>query len=151
MKSTFRPRYIVLLLFLGALCLRLIRLGTQSLWLDEGGTCNEITSKSWLALLGELFNPRQGYPLYHLLMKTWVVIAGDSEWALRLPSAIAGALTVALTFELGRRLYDQRVGMAAAMLLMLNPFALWQAQDAKAYSLLMLAVVWSLLTLVRAL
>ena len=151
MKSTFRPRYIVLLLFLGALCLRLIRLGTQSLWLDEGGTWNEITSKSWLALLGELFNPRQGYPLYHLLMKTWVVIAGDSEWALRLPSAIAGALTVALTFELGRRLYEQRVGMAAAMLLMLNPFALWQAQDAKAYSLLMLAVVWSLLTLVRAL
>src|SRR5690349_1883038 len=70
-----------------ALALRLYRLGAQSLWLDEGGTWAEVTGrtgKGWLALLGELFSKDAAYPLYHLLLRAWVTLAGDSEWALRL-------------------------------------------------------------------
>src|SRR6266576_1854084 len=85
------------LLFLIALVPRLYRLDAQSLWLDEGGTWSEVTGrtgKGWLALLGELFRKDAAYPLYHILLKAWVTVAGDSEWALRFPSALAGAATV---------------------------------------------------------
>src|SRR3954471_17834477 len=98
-----------LLLFVLALLPRLYRLGAQSLWLDEGGTWSEVTGrtgKGWLALLGELWSKDAAYPLYHILVKAWVTLVGDSEWALRFPSALAGAATVAVlyfaAYELGR-------------------------------------------------
>src|SRR5258706_10207541 len=78
------------LLFILALALRLYRLDAQSLWLDEGGTWAEVTGKGWLALLAELWSRAAAYPLYHVLLKAWVGVAGDSEWALRFPSALAG-------------------------------------------------------------
>src|SRR5690349_5834368 len=62
------------------LALRLYRLGAQSLWLDEGATWAEVTGrtgKGWLALLGELFSKDAAYPLYHVLLKGWVALAGD--------------------------------------------------------------------------
>ena len=117
---------------------------------DGGRTWSEVTGrtgKGWLALLGELWSKDAGYPLYHLLLKVWVTVAGDSEWALRFPSALAGAAAVTVLYyaalELGRGTKRERSpyhAIVAALLFALSPFALWYAQDAKAYSLLMLAV-----------
>jgi mannosyltransferase len=166
-----------LLLFVIALVPRLYRLGAQSLWLDEGGTWSEVTGrtgKGWLALLGELFSKDAAYPLYHILLKAWVTLAGDSEWALRFPSALAGAATVTVLYyaalELGRWTMDDgrwttgderahyhpvtpspRRPVIAALLFTVAPFALWYAQDAKVYSLLMLAVALEIWALLRAL
>ena len=145
------PYFAPTIFFILALAVRLFRLTAQSLWLDEGGTWDTITTRSWGDLLADLGSARAGYPLYHLLMKGWIAVAGESEWALRLPSALAGALAVVLLYQLGRRLGGARVGVVAATLLLLNPFALWLAQDAKAYSLLLALAVWSLLALVNAL
>src|SRR4026209_1034675 len=57
------------LLFGAALLIRLYRLGSQSLWLDEGGTWAEATVKRWPALLAELWGRDAAYPLYHVLLK----------------------------------------------------------------------------------
>ncbi len=94
------------LLFACALALRLYGLGAQSLWLDEGGTWAEVTGKSWPALLAELGSRTAAYPLYHLLLKGWVGLAGDSEWALRFPSALAGAGAVVAIYLAARELVD---------------------------------------------
>jgi mannosyltransferase len=160
------------LLFTGALALRLYHLGTQSLWLDEGGTWAEITGKGWPTLLAELFSKDAAYPLYHLLMKGWVALAGDSEWALRFPSALAGAaaaVAVALAASEARPATDdrppasghrpgnnagplpQRAARISGMLAALSPFALWYAQDAKVYSLLLLVAALLLWLVLRAL
>jgi len=140
-----------------AFALRIYRLDAQSLWLDEGSTWVEVTGKSWLALVAELFSPNAGYPLYHLLLKAWVLIAGDAEWALRFPSALAGALVVpvlmAVVGELSSHHTDSRdVRGAAAIgaLVALSPYALWHAQDAKVYSLVILASAMLLWTFLRA-
>jgi hypothetical protein len=150
-----------LLLFAIGLAPRLYRLGAQSLWLDEGGTWSEVTGrtgKGWLALLGELFSKDAAYPLYHVLVKAWVTLAGDSEWALRLPSALAGAVAVVVIYyaalELEPPVSAHRrpaVGVAAALLFAASPYALWYAQDAKVYSLLILAVALLIWALLRAL
>src|SRR5215212_402205 len=95
------------LLFVIGLLPRLYRLCAQSLWLDEGGTWSEVTGrtgKGWLALFGELWSKDAAYPLYHLLLKAWVTAAGDSEWALRFPSALAGAATVTVLYFATREL-----------------------------------------------
>src|SRR5215216_7827548 len=100
-RSRWRLLVAPVLLFVFALVLRLYRLGAQSLWLDEGGTWSEVTGrtgKGWLALFGELWSKDAAYPLYHILLKAWVTAVGDSEWALRFPSALAGAATAAVLY-----------------------------------------------------
>jgi hypothetical protein len=195
------------LLFGVAVLIRLYNLGSQSLWLDEGGTWAEITRKSWAALLAELWGRNAAYPLYHVLLKGWVGLAGDSEWALRLPSALAGAAAVVAIYLAAadhrrpttdhrppttdrlsqeptndeRRTTNEEQGgyqprttdnsrsahrrlpftfyllpftpypLVAALLFAVSPFALWYAQDAKVYSLLMLVVALELWALIRAL
>ncbi len=138
-----------------ALVVRLYRLDAQSLWLDEGGTWQAVAGQRWSALLADLVSPESAYPLYHLLLKGWLALAGDSEWALRFPSALAGALTASVLVLAAQRLVNQRetwVPMLAGGLFAIAPFALWHAQDAKAYSLLMLAVallLWATAGVIR--
>jgi hypothetical protein len=145
----------LLAIFALALAPRLYRLDAQSLWLDEGATWAEVTGRTgkvWAALLAELVSPDAGYPLYHLLLKAWVALAGDTEWALRLPSALAGAAAVVIVYLAAREVagVSQALSPRAllpAMLAAASPFALWHAQDAKAYGLLLLAsslVTWAL-------
>jgi mannosyltransferase len=168
------------LLLLIGLAVRLYRLGAQSLWLDEGGTWAVVIGQTWGRLIADLGSTDAAYPLYHLLLKGWVGLAGDSEWALRFPSALAGALAVVAIFFAALELEtDQRratkdqvlpphsvVGSPssvlhpssfilrptiAALLFAVAPFALWHAQDAKVYSVLVLCATLQLWALLRAL
>lgn len=153
-----RAPLILLAMTLVAALLMCFRLDAQSLWLDEGNSWALVTRSGWLLLLADLFSPHAGYPLYHLLLKGWVVLAGDAEWVLRLPSALAGATTVALLIaaaaELqGRDLRTAQPGalIAAGLIGATAPFLLWHAQDAKAYSLLACCIAAALWLLLRAL
>lgn len=137
-------------LFFLALALRLYRLDAQPLWLDEGETWRTVTTNHVGTLLVGLFRPTEAYPLFHLVLKVCTRLFGDGEWALRLPSAIAGALAVPALFALGYALRGWVLGWGAALLLLPSPFALWQAQDAKAYSLTLLVAILLALTFVHA-
>ncbi len=59
-------------------------------------------------------------PLYMYLMALVMTIAGSTAYAIRLTSALAGILTVALSYALGRALYGRRAGLAAATLVATN-------------------------------
>jgi hypothetical protein len=155
-------------LFALALALRLFRLDAQSLWLDEGSTW-QFTQLPWSALLRDLFDPTAAYPLYHVLLKAWIGLFGDSEIALRLPSAIAGALAAPVVYLAASELEQFAVpssqfpvrdaqppalshyGLGAALLTALGPFALWYGQEAKVYSLLLLSAALTTWLALRAL
>ncbi|WP_298406164.1 glycosyltransferase family 39 protein [uncultured Chloroflexus sp.] len=134
---------------LAALGLRLYRLDAQSLWLDEGNSW-AIAMQPWSVLIRDLVLPNAAYPLYHLVLKAWIGLAGASEWALRWPSALAGALSVPLLALAAQAAApdEQRrtiVTAAAALIGLLSPFALWYAQEAKVYALVLLvsaALLW---------
>lgn len=55
--------------------------------------------------------------LYHYLQAGFGALVGDHALALRLPSAYFGLLVVAVGYALGRRLFDVRVGLWAAVFL----------------------------------
>ena len=124
--------------FLFAAASRFWRLDMQSLWLDEGATWAEVTGKSYAVLVRELISPDAAYPLYHLLLKGWVDIGGDSEFWLRMPSALFGALAIALL-----TLFVPRQPQRGFLLVLLStaPMLIWHAQDAKVYSILLCVAV----------
>ena len=89
-------------------------------------------------------------PLYYLLGNLSLSLFGYSEFAIRLPTALAGGLTIPFLFLLGRRLSNQKVGLIAAGLFALAPVPVYYGQEAKMYSLLMLSGVvstWMLIDL----
>src|SRR5512147_3050328 len=137
----------VLLLVALAAALRFYRLGSQSLWIDEFLMIQR-------ASLGEPFrwadwfvNP-QG-PLPALVLRFWTHLAGTSEAALRLPSAVFGTLTVPAVYALARRM-NRSAGIPAATLAALSPFLVWYSQETRHYALAFLAAAcaaWAILRL----
>jgi mannosyltransferase len=123
--------------FLLALSTRIIGLGSQSLWLDEGATWAEVTDKSMLQLLYELVSPDAAYPLYHVILKGWTALVGDSEQMLRLPSAVASAIAIAAT----TLLFERQPQRGFVLITMITaPYVYWHAYDAKVYAFVMALV-----------
>lgn len=126
------------------LLLRLLLLGSKGLWLDEVRSI-QVTGAgfdAWLSGRVEAYHP----PLYYILLMPWLRIA-HSEFLLRLPSAVLGALTIPLTYALTRRLWEERTALISAWLVALSPLLVWYSQELRSYSLLVLLSVVSLLLL----
>jgi uncharacterized membrane protein len=129
-----------LLLFAGALALRVAGIGAENLWYDESFT-------AWLAGLdfGHMMTAIRGDvhpPLWYVIEWGIVRVFGSSEWSLRLPSAVLGAVAVLLVWRVALALgLSQRVALVAGALAAINPAALYYSQEARMYSLLSVAVL----------
>ena len=70
-------------------------------------------------------------PLFFWLIAfTAKTIGGMNEFAARFPSALFGLLTLLLLFLLGKRLFNEKVGFLAALILATNGEYLWLARRA---------------------
>jgi mannosyltransferase len=124
----------VLVITVIGFALRLTFLGRQSLWYDEAFSLAVARADwpvFWAALLSDGVHP----PGYYLLVREGLALFGNGEFALRFSSVLAGTLAVPLLYQLGCILGGRRWGLVAGLLLALNPFALWYAQEARMYSL----------------
>jgi len=126
---------LLLLFVLAAAVVPFVGLGSQSFWLDEFLSA-QLAAEPFAVILTRADGEA---PLYPLLLHGLVRAGLTSDWWLRFPSALAGALAVPALLIVGRQLDDRRVAIIAALLLAVHPFALWHAQEARAYALMMLA------------
>jgi len=128
----------LLLLTALAACARLITLDDQSLWLDEFLTFNEGKALATDGLL-QIFAKNHVSPFYDLIVALLLKLNLQSEFWLRLPSALAGIASTPLAYLLAYRLFNSRgLGLAAAFILAVSPLAVWYAQEARSYSLLLM-------------
>lgn len=130
--------------------LRLSGLRRQSLWFDEVDVVVR-AQRPFDQVLHTFVAAGENGPLYNVMLAIWVRLAGVSEIAVRLPSAVAGILTIPLLYLLARRVAGSRVGLLAAGLLAISPYHLWYSQEAKMYTVVVLLAVLSSLLLVEAL
>jgi len=140
------------LLILGGLVLvgLVLRLAVnRGIWLDEAISIHQ-ARLSLHDLFVNLYNGDRQPPLYHLTL--WVTIRafGDSEFAVRLPSLIAGTLVIPVLYELGRELYDRRTGLIAAGFAAVSPVLIWYSQEVRMYEFIALFGLLALLTQLRA-
>lgn len=133
-SSPAGKKFIWLAFFLFALALRLFHLGTQNLWYDEQMTVeiSQVDGQDFFhALRGESNKP----PLYFLFMRCWPTKQATEFW-IRLPGAIFGALTCLVALALGNQIFGGKRGWVFATLLALAPFHIYYSQEARMYSLL---------------
>ena len=135
-----RERWVLLsllaIMFLGAV-LRFYGLGFQSL--SEGELAGwDLSNRGTLPQVIEGVRGGIHPPLYFLMLRFAQWILGDAEWALRLPSAIAGSLCIPAIYLLGRRLYSEREGLIAALFLAVLWAPVYYSQEARSYSIVIL-------------
>lgn len=78
-----------------------------------------------------MYYPRALPQLY--LMALSVAAFGDSEWSLRLPSAVMGTLMIAIAYWFGRRFLTVRWSLLLAAVIALLPVMIAQSQTARMY------------------
>jgi len=136
-RAAHRSMYIPLVITVLAAALRLFRLDARSFWLDEIFTARITHLRSFADLQATLRTEPDQMPMYYLL--TWLLRGmGGSEVVVRMPSVIAGTLSVVVIYLLGRQLFRHRVGWVAGLLMACLPFAVWYGQEARGYALLIL-------------
>ena len=128
---------VLLAIMLLGVVLRFYVLGFQSLWSDELASWDISNRETISQVIGGVRSDVHP-PLYFLILRLAQWIFGDSEWALRLPSAFAGWLCIPAIYLLGKRLYSEREGIIAALFLAVFWAPIYYSQEARAYSMLIL-------------
>jgi mannosyltransferase len=152
-RQAASARYLPLLCLgaIASLCviLRLIHLGSLSLWTDE------IFSRYYYQLFGLKFLWTEGLraeptpPLYYILLAGWMRVFGTSEQAIRSLSVAASVLALPLLYLLGRELGTRSQALLGSLLFALSPFALYFAQEARAYALTLIPATAVLVAVAR--
>jgi 4-amino-4-deoxy-L-arabinose transferase-like glycosyltransferase len=132
-QSTVRlALYAVVLM---AFLVRLNSIAFQSLWRDEVDAV-----RFALAPLPDVVKtfsqPGFNGPLYFLMLRGWIGLAGQSEFAIRFPSLVFGVISLALIYVTGSRLFSRPIGLVAATLLAVSGYHVWYSQEAKMYALI---------------
>jgi uncharacterized membrane protein len=128
--------------------LRLYRLDYQSLWADEGLQYFVANNNS----LGEILSQVRSFhpPLSFVINKAFLRI-GESEFFLRLPSALFGIATLPIFYHLTRELTSGRVALVSTFVLAVSPFHIWYSQEGRMYAELVFFSVLSSVVLLQAL
>jgi 4-amino-4-deoxy-L-arabinose transferase-like glycosyltransferase len=145
-----RSTAVMVLMILLAFVLRMLYIGGPSLRGDEA--LSVIYAQRSLADIVDLSRFVSGHPpLFYGSLHFWIKTAGTTELAARFFSAWWGVLAVPLVYVLGRALFGARGATWAALLLAVNPFHIWHAQDIRSYSMLTALSVLSCWAFWRAL
>ncbi len=133
-RSPIRSFSFAHLVILLATAFRFYRLGTQSLWSDEGNSVSLAQAGFAEIAARTAFDIHP--PFYYWLLKIWLTLFGNSEFAARSLSAMLGVLLVAIIYRLGARFFGPKAGAAAAFMAAISPFQVYYAQEARMYMLL---------------
>lgn len=132
--------------FIGAV-LRLVTLGRKSFWLDE--IASVVIARTHGAVFRDFLWRHEGnMALYYLLLHPWLHF-GYGEAMVRLISVIPGVLSIPFFYLLAARLFGRSTAILAAWLFALSSCDVVYSQEARGYSLLVLAVIVATYLLVR--
>lgn len=122
----------------------------RGLWLDEATSVHQATL-SFGGMIRDLRTTDVHPPLYFAVLWGTVRVLGTSQLAVRVPSIIAGVLTIPALYALGKEAYDRRTGAVAAGIAMVAPILVWYSQEARMYSMLALFGIIAMWAQVRIL
>src|SRR5215510_6531075 len=94
-----------------AAVLRLLHLGSKSLWVDECASL-DFAQQPWSQFWRTMWNGEANMLTYYLFLRLWIHI-GSSEFVVRALSVIPAVATVWMVYLLGRRLFSTRVGLVS--------------------------------------
>ena len=150
--SKNRNKVHILIITIIALFLRFFLLGSQSLWMDEATVYLQTKVDSVFDVYSIVFG-QVGHigPLFHIFNYLFSLLFGYSEWALRMPSAIYGTISVVLVYKIAEALKNNRVALFSSVLMAFSPVHVWYSQEARMYSLWIMLILCTVLLFIKIL
>ncbi|MDE3180055.1 MAG: glycosyltransferase family 39 protein [Acidobacteriota bacterium] len=121
------------LLMMIATALRFHAISDQPLWYDEAITW-AIGKQTPYFIVFHIPKVETNPFLFYIAIHYTILIFGETEFALRLLSALATILAVPVVYFIGRAFASKTTGVIGAALLAVNPISLQFAQEARAYA-----------------
>jgi hypothetical protein len=131
----------VVLLTAAAFALRLFKIGSQSLWVDEIITLGKSVPKPGLDIWDYLKYNLQG-PLHSFVVYCFHLLSAGDGW-LRLPSAVAGAASIYYFYRWTELWLGAPIARLAAALLAIHPLHIQYSQEVRAYGFLVFFVTFA--------
>ena len=126
-----------------AAVLQFADLGGKSLWDDEVTTVTIANGDSVDDVYTAYRASERQPPLHYFLLHAWTRLAGTSDWAVRVPSALFSIASVVVLAWIGARVASRRVGLLAAYLLAISPCLLLFGSMARYYAQALFLVLLS--------
>lgn len=120
-----------------------------SFWNDEAATLR-LAQLPIPQLLEFVTQKDAVHALYALFMHFWIHLFGNSELAVRAPSAIAVGACAAGVWLLGKNISGSRAGVLAAIVVTILPRVAANGIEARSYALATALLVWVAVTMLRA-
>ncbi|MDE0140488.1 MAG: glycosyltransferase family 39 protein [Caldilineaceae bacterium] len=110
----------------------------------------ELATRPVEETVGALVAPGQGGMMYYLLLRPWIQFFGTDLFALRYFSVLASAITIALMWQVARRMVPavgstllRNLPLLSTLFLAFNPLQLWYSQEGGAYGLVVMLALFS--------
>lgn len=132
--KSYLPYLLILLILLLATAVRFYNLGAQSFWYDEGVAFGH-SQRSLFEMIPRLQN-NVHVPAYFGSLSLYENFVGSTEFGLRSYSVLWSIIAVAAVYALGKRLFHPIAGLSAALLVALNSFSVFYAQETRMYAML---------------
>jgi 4-amino-4-deoxy-L-arabinose transferase-like glycosyltransferase len=127
------------------LAIRLWHLDAAGVWFDEAYHVALVRLSDLPTMLDAILSNPPSDPLYAVVLRGWVEIAGHADGVIRLPSVVVGTVTIPAAAWLARELDGRRaVALLTALFVALSPYALEFSQEAAPYALAALATTLTL-------
>jgi mannosyltransferase len=135
MRSKTAALACVVALTLLGFALRLHNLAAVPLRGDEAFTVQYWARYDLSRSLTEIATIEPHPILTYVTFHVWGLLAGTTEFSMRLLPALVNLLGVPALYALGKRLGGWRLGLVAALLWAVHPYEIWWGQDARNYGI----------------
>ncbi|KYC52784.1 MAG: hypothetical protein AMQ22_00575 [Candidatus Methanofastidiosum methylothiophilum] len=139
----------VIILTIVALIIRIYNISYNSIWSDEEFTLTFSKQSFYDIFFGIIageFNPPIFFWIEHIVHLT---IGIETEFKLRIASAIFGALTIPIFYLIGKEIYNEKGGLIISTLVTFSTFHIFYSQEARAYTLMLLFISLSTLYFIK--
>jgi len=146
-RSRMLNESVALCILAVAAWLRFYHLGVPSMWSDE--LMVAVTADFPIPYIAKWAMTLEVHPPYYHFFIKLVELVGRSDFALRLPSALAGTATVWLAWRLGRRIVAPGGALLVSALFAVNPLHVWISRQLRPYAILVLFSLFAFYFLYR--
>jgi uncharacterized membrane protein len=147
-SNSYRP-LILCLILLSAAILRVTAMNDRPLLGDEVGTALGVEEEYWYIMTH--FSGWLTQPAHCLLTKLFTQLMWVGEFPMRLPSLLFGLGGIVAIYFLASRLFDERTGVVASLLLALSPYHLFYSQMARGYAMAATLSILSMICVLKLL
>jgi len=133
-----KNQVILYTVFAVGILLRIFKLGSQSVWIDEFITAGFAADKNLLYVTLDSLANNPHPPLFFILEHLICSLIGYSEISIRLLPLCFGIISMFVFYKLVRMFFSEQISLIAVFLFCISPYQVYYSQEARNYTMFLM-------------